>query len=110
MNEVIGTIMKSGFPLLLLILFGMLLISLWQKPETSRSHKWKWTAYLIAPSLLALLGFALLGTSPETMLEGVILGRQPFLPPWDPTLFMIVTYLLVLMPFSGILAWLLFDQ
>lgn len=110
MNESIGTVMKSGFPLLLFVLLAMLLVTLWKQEKSSKAHKWKWTAILVAPSVISVVILAALGTDHIQMLGGVITGRQPFIPPWNKTVFQTLTFTLFFLPFSGILAWLLLDR
>ncbi len=110
MNDLVGATMKSGFPFLLLTLVAMLLVSLWRQKTSSRQHKWRWTLIMILPSLLCLLILAALGITPEALLQGLVLGVQPFSPPWPPFAFKAFTYSLLFLPFSGILAWLLLDR
>lgn len=110
MNESIGNVMKSGFPLLLFVLLAMLLVTLWKQKHSTKAHKVKWTAILTLPSIISLVIVVLLGTDHIDMLGGVITGRQPFIPPWNKTLFQALTFTVFFLPFSGVLAWLLLDR
>lgn len=110
MNESIGTVMKSGFPMLLFVLLAMLLVTLWRQKNSTKAHKLKWTVILTLPSILSLIIVMLLGTDHVEMLGGVITGRQPFIPPWNKTLFQALTFIAFFLPFSGVLAWLLLDR
>lgn len=110
MNDLIGAIMKSGFPFLIFTLVAMLLVSLWRQKTSTRQHKWRWTLFMILPSLLCLAVLAALGISPEALIQGLVLGIQPFSPPWPALAFKAFAYSLLFLPFSGILAWLLLDR
>lgn len=110
MNESIGNVMKSGFPLLLFVLLAMLLVTLWKQEKSTKAHKLKWTAILTLPSIISLIILASLGTDHIDMLGGAITGRQPFIPPWNKTLFQALTFTVFFLPFSGVLAWLLLDR
>lgn len=110
MNESIGNVMKSGFPLLLFVLLAMLLVSLWRQDKSSKSHKLLWTAILTLPSIISISIVTLLGTDHIDMLGGVITGRQPFIPPWNKVAFQALTFTVFFLPFSGVLAWLLLDR
>lgn len=110
MNDSIGTLMKSGFPLLFLVLVAMLLVGLWRRGHESRSHKWKWTLIMTIPAILTMTIPPVFGVTPIDMLQGVVTGRQPFIPPWNPFLFQITTFAIFFLPFSGILGWLLVDR
>lgn len=110
MNESIGNVMKSGFPMLLLVILGMLLVTIWRQEHKSNAQKWQWTAVLMIPSLVSLLVVAALGTDHIELLGGVVTGRQPFLPPWNQAVYQGTTFTLFFLPFSGVLAWLLLDR
>ncbi|MEL7342427.1 MAG: hypothetical protein AAGM67_18235 [Bacteroidota bacterium] len=110
MNDSIGTFMKSGFPLLFLVLVAMLLVGLWRREQVSRSHKWKWSLIMVIPAILTMGITAALGATPIEMLQGVVTGRQPFIPPWNQFLFQATTFVIFFLPFSGILGWLLIDR
>ena len=102
--------MKSGFPFLLITLLLMLLVSVWRREGLSDKRKWVWTIIMLAPSLVSAMAFLILGITPEIMLEGLITNQQPFTPPWNRTLYMLSTYALLFIPFSGIFAWLLIER
>lgn len=110
MNDSIGTFMKSGFPLLFLVLLAMLLVGLWRRESLSRTFKWKWTLIMAIPALVTMGIVTALGTTPIEMLQGVVTGRQPFIPPWNQMLFQVTTFVIFFLPFSGILGWLLVDK
>ncbi|RMG23769.1 MAG: hypothetical protein D6730_13845 [Bacteroidetes bacterium] len=60
MWELFMNIIKSGFPLLWLIVVGMILRAIWLEEGRSRAYKQRWSLIVAAPLLLsALLWIAL---------------------------------------------------
>lgn len=110
MNESIGSLMKSGFPFLLLVVLAMLIVSLWRREDRSKNQKIGWTIGMIGPVLLTGIALVVLDFGPSELLEGLILGKQPFSPPIQPFAFKMLVYSIFFLPFSGILAWLLVDR
>jgi hypothetical protein len=91
LNEVIWQVLRSGFPLLILVLYGMLSYSVWKNQTFSSRTKWKWISIIALPGLLALGAF----------LWVISLDS-------DNQLFLNIMAIVVLfLPFTGVLAWLI---
>lgn len=90
MNEIIWELLRSGFPLLILIVYGMLVYSVWKNEAFNSSVKWKWIAIIVVPGLLTIGIFL-------TVL-GMESDNQQFLN--------IMAIIVLFLPFTGVLAWL----
>ncbi|MEL6676666.1 MAG: hypothetical protein AAFR61_30935 [Bacteroidota bacterium] len=82
MNAFIWEFLRAGFPLLLLIVFAMILISVWRNEQDSREQKIRWTVVLLLPPLLSLGLFILQSvvTIENLPLAYVLSGAMLFLP------------------------------
>ncbi|MEM6347509.1 MAG: hypothetical protein AAF927_26720 [Bacteroidota bacterium] len=55
MWETINNLIKSGFPLLGIIFYTMILLIIWRNQSDSKARKWRWTAVIMSPPLLGIL-------------------------------------------------------
>jgi len=90
MNEVIWELLRSGFPLLILIVYGMLVYSVWKNEAFDSQAKWKWIAIIVVPGLLTVGIFL-------TVL-GMESDNQQFLN--------LMAIVVLFLPFTGVFAWL----
>jgi hypothetical protein len=91
MWELINNLIKSGFPLLGIIFYTMILVAIWRKDSDSDRRKWYWTGIVMGPPALAVLLFGLL---------------QQY-PPVSPIGSIAATILLILLFIVGIPIWLI---
>ncbi len=91
MWELINNLIKSGFPLLGLIFFVMILVVIWRNPGDLKPKKWYWTAVLLVPPLLS---------------TGLYLLVQSY-PPSSPMGSMVATLLMIGLFVVGIPVWLI---
>ena len=61
---------ESGFPLLGIIFYTMILIAIWRKGEEPDTKKWLWTGIVAGPPVLAVLLWGLLQRFPPVSPEG----------------------------------------
>ena len=81
----------TGYPLLLLIFYAIILRLIWKNEQDNRTQKFRWTAILLVPALLALGLWILL--------------QQMFLPSINAR--GVLSIITVLLPLVGILVWLI---
>jgi len=89
-NEIIWQVLRSGFPLLILVVYGMLVSSVWKSEAFKLPTKWKWTSIILLPGLIAL-GLFLIVISLDS-------DNQTFLN--------IMAIVILFLPFTGVFAWL----
>ncbi|MEM8890139.1 MAG: hypothetical protein AAGD28_19350 [Bacteroidota bacterium] len=89
-NEIIWQVLRSGFPLLILVVYGMLITSVWQSEKFDQGQRWKWTSIIAGPGILAFIIFLAIVNSE---IESQIFMNAMFV-------------VLIFLPFSGVLAWL----
>lgn len=74
MWELINNLIKSGFPLLGIIFFVMILVAIWRKSSDTRGRKWYWTSIVIGPPLLSVGLYSLLQVYPPGSTTGSIVA------------------------------------
>lgn len=90
MWELTLNIIKSGFPLLWVILGAMIISSIWNRKDDPQAHKVKWTVVVIAPIFLAFLFWLIFRNQTELVpIFGAIIGL-----------------LVLILPFVGVGIWL----
>lgn len=72
MWETINNLIKSGFPLLGIIFYTMILIVIWRNRTDSSVRKWRWTALIMGPPMLAIGMLVLLQYYPPVSVPGTI--------------------------------------
>ena len=90
MNEVIWQALRSGFPLLILVVYGMLISSVWRNSAFNQQQKWKWTSIIAIPGIIATLIFL-------SMINLEIESQQ---------VMNIMAVVVIFLPFTGVFAWL----
>ncbi|MEL6251799.1 MAG: hypothetical protein AAFR87_07305 [Bacteroidota bacterium] len=89
-NEVIWQVLRSGFPLLILVVYGMLITSVWRSEKFNQSQRWKWTSIIALPGIIAFIIFL---TVANMEIESQIFMNVMFI-------------ILIFLPFTGVFAWL----
>lgn len=90
MNEIIWEGLRSGFPLLIIIFYGMLVYNVWKNESFTSKTKWKWISIIVLPGLLAIATL------------WVVLSLES-----DNVQFLnIMAVILLFLPFTGVFAWL----
>ncbi|MEM6804983.1 MAG: hypothetical protein AAF696_26540 [Bacteroidota bacterium] len=90
MNEVIWQALRSGFPLLILVVYGMLITSVWRSAKFDQKQKWKWASIIALPGIVATLIFLTI-TNMEIESQQVM---------------NIMAVVVIFLPFTGVFAWL----
>ncbi len=70
MWETVNNLIKSGFPLLGIIFYTMILLIIWRNQNDSKARKWRWTAIVIGPPILAIILVVLLQFYPPVSVAG----------------------------------------
>lgn len=89
-NEILWQVLRSGFPLLILVVYGMLITSVWRSEKFDQSQRWKWTSIIALPGIITLIVFlVVVNMEIESQFVMNILG-----------------IIFLFLPFTGVFAWL----
>lgn len=70
MWETFNNLIKSGFPILGIIFYTMILLVIWRNQTDSKARKWRWTAVVMGPPLLAVGLLMILQVYPPVAVNG----------------------------------------
>ncbi|MEL7530499.1 MAG: hypothetical protein AAFN10_04285 [Bacteroidota bacterium] len=70
MWETVNNLIKSGFPILGIIFYAMILLMIWRNQTDSKARKWRWTSIVMGPPVLAIALVVILQYYPPLTLMG----------------------------------------